>query len=178
LQQTQLHCCTGGSSRKTVLAGNENVLVEVPHALRGTNFRVSPPVKGPSNWVAEARPLWLSWASLSISSVAVAVDHELRVRESSICSSKPRHAVVVRVNNSLHLTHAEHSNNSKDMYPVFYLHTSKLQSLDISLVFVKDIVNAPAKSNHPRMSTVEVELMDQNEDSLMSNAGPPLPKFQ
>ena len=59
------------------------------------------------------------------------------------------------------------------MYPVFYLHTSKLQSLDISLVFVKDIVNAPAKSNHPEMSTVEVELMDQNEDSLMSNAGPP-----
>lgn len=34
-----------------------------------------------------------------------------------LLNQPPRNAVVVRVNNSLRLTHAEHSNNSKDMYP-------------------------------------------------------------
>jgi hypothetical protein len=62
LQKTQLHCCTGGSSRKTVLAGNEDVLAEVLLALRGTNFSRKPASEGPLDWVAEARPLWLSWA--------------------------------------------------------------------------------------------------------------------
>jgi hypothetical protein len=36
-----------GIKQKNSLAGNKDVLAEVPQALRGTNFRVSPPLKAP-----------------------------------------------------------------------------------------------------------------------------------
>jgi hypothetical protein len=45
-----------GIKQKNSLDVNEDVLAEVPHALRGTNFRVSPPLKAPFDRVAEARP--------------------------------------------------------------------------------------------------------------------------
>jgi hypothetical protein len=145
-----------------------------------TNFRVSPPLRALSTGsprlgrVAKlgGRATEGQLLKRLICGCGCGCRSQITSTESSICSSSPRHAVVVRVNDSPHLTHAEHSNNSKDIYVVFYLHTSKLQSLDISLVFVKDIVNAPGLKQTSGMSTAEVEWMDQMKTRLCPTPGP------
>ena len=121
----------GIQAEKQFSLGMRMFLQQVPHCITRHQFSRKPASEGPPRLGRRGSAVWLSWAtekasSLSISSVAGGCRLRITSTESSICSSSPRHAVVVRVNNSLHLTHAEHSNNSKDMYLVFYLHTSKL----------------------------------------------------